>query len=324
VDDVPVRLDFDRAERRVFVVPGSGPAERLDLFLAARLPEFSRAAVQRLIRDGHATVNGAAARPAARVRGGDRVEVTAPRILPPSVDPEDLPLRVLLDDPLFAVLDKTPDMAAHPGRGRLRGTIANAVAHRWGVAGAGGAHRPGIVHRLDLETSGVMVVAKTEAAHAALAAAFKARGVRKEYRALVHGDPAHDEDLIDAPLGRDLLDGKRMAVRYDGGGRDAVTEVVVAERFGAAAHVVCRPRTGRTHQIRVHLAHRGHPILGDRIYGRGRPGPVDVPRLMLHAARLVFPHPASGEPVAVEAPLPADFEAALEALRAIDGGARGR
>jgi 23S rRNA pseudouridine1911/1915/1917 synthase len=205
-------------------------------------------------------------------------------------------------------------MAVHPGRGRLSGTLANAVAFRYGLACTGaGAYRPGIVHRLDLETSGVMVVARTEGAHASLAAAFKARAVEKEYRALVFGDPAADEDRIDLPLGRDALDPSRMAVRFDSL-RPAVTETTVLERFGSAAHLLCRPRTGRTHQIRVHLLSRGHPILGDRTYAGVRTPPVPVPRLMLHSHRLVFPHPRTGAPVRAEAPLPGDFVAVRDAL----------
>jgi len=318
VDDLPLRLDFDEAEPRAFTVAPEEAGERLDRYLAPRLAEFSRAAVQRLIKQEAVLVNGAPGRPAQRVRDGDRIEVEVPRILPPTVEPQDLPLRVLLEEEQFVVLDKAPGMAVHPGRGRLSGTIANAIAFRYGrLQLAGEAYRPGIVHRLDLDTSGVMVVAKTEAAHAAIAAAFAERRVEKEYAALVHGAPAHDEDRIDLPLGRDPNDAQRHAVRF-GGGRPARTDVFVRERFGhAAAFVVCRPFTGRTHQIRVHLAARGHPILGDTLYARGRRAPVDVPRLMLHAARLVFPHPATGAAVAVEAPLPADFEAALAALRAL-------
>ncbi len=177
-----------------------------------------------------------------------------------------------------------------------------------------GAYRPGIVHRLDLETSGVMVIALNEAAHGALSDAFRERKVEKEYHALVFGEPEHDEDRIDVPLGRDLADPTRMAVRFDRG-REAQTEVSVLERLGVAAHLLCRPRTGRTHQIRVHLLCRGHPLLGDATYARRRTPPVTVPRLMLHASRLVFPHPESGVPVAVEAPLPVDFGAVLDGLR---------
>jgi len=315
VDDVPPRLDFSRAEPRTFTVEGEAADQRLDLYLAPRLRPLSRAALQRLIREGVVRLNGAPARPAARLRPGDRIDVAVPEVRPPSVDPEDLPLTILLEEETFVVLDKAPGMAVHPGRGRPGGTLANAIAHRWGLGGAeGAAYRPGIVHRLDLETSGVMVVAKTEAAHAALADAFKARAVGKEYDALVLGEPPFDEDRIDLPLGRDLVHPTVMAVRFDGG-RAAVTEVFVRERFGAASYVRCRPHTGRTHQIRVHLAARGHPLLGDRIYGRRRHAPVATERCMLHAARLDFPHPATGARVVVEAPLPADFERVRLALR---------
>jgi 23S rRNA pseudouridine1911/1915/1917 synthase len=314
VDDLPEQLDFSRAEREEFAVPAEEAGGRLDRFLQERLSGFSRASIQRLIRGGAAKLNGTIARPAAKVRAGDRVTVDVPEILPPQAAPEDLPLAVLREEDAFVVLDKAAGMAVHPGRGRLTGTLANAIAFRWGLRDVGGvAYRPGIVHRLDLETSGAIVVAKTEAAHAALAAAFAERRVAKEYRALVFDDPPFDADDIDLPLGRDVTDPVRMAVRFDIG-RAAQTRVEVVTRFGAAAHVLCRPRTGRTHQIRVHLLSRGHPILGDRIYARRRATPVPVERRMLHAHRLTFPHPATGAPVAVEAPLPPDFRAALDSL----------
>jgi 23S rRNA pseudouridine1911/1915/1917 synthase len=320
VDDLPVRLDFERGEERVFRVEGDEAGTRLDRFLAPRLADFSRSAVQRLIRASAVRLNGVPARSSAKVKTGDLVEVDVPQVLPPSVEPQDLPLRVLLEDPAFAVLDKDPGIAVHPGAGRPDGTLANAVAHRYGSLALGGeAHRPGIVHRLDLDTSGVIVVARTEAAHAALADAFKERRVEKEYLALVFGDPPHDEDEIDLPLGRDLMHPTKMAVRFDGG-RPAQTAVDVLERYGPAAQVRCRPRTGRTHQIRVHLLSRGHPLLGDRTYARGRTAPVEVPRLMLHASRLAFPHPSSGATVRVEASIPPDIRAVMDALRDIDAG----
>jgi len=231
--------------------------------------------------------------------------------------PQDVPLAVLRDEPAFAVVDKAPGMAVHPGKGRRDGTLANALVHRWGLAGGAGraAHRPGIVHRLDLDTSGAMVVAKTETAHDRLAAAFKARKVEKVYRAVVFGDYPFDEDEVDLPLGRDLNDPRRRAVRFDPEGKPAKTAVRVLRRFaGRATELECRPHTGRTHQIRVHLQQRGHPILGDRTYASGRPPPVPVPRLMLHAFRLAFPHPETGAPVEVEAPVPADMESVLAAL----------
>ncbi len=324
MDDVPLRLDFDDAEPRVFVVAPEEAGERLDRYLSARIGEFSRALVQRLIDGGSVKVDGVAVRRSHRLRDGERIEVDVPKALPPRAEPEDLPLRVLLEEEEFVVLDKAPGMAVHPGRGRAGGTIANAIAFRYGalrLTGAG--YRPGIVHRLDLDTSGVMVIAKTEVAHGKLADAFADRRVEKEYLALVHGAPEHEERRIDLPLGREHGDAVRHAVRFDGG-RHAITDVKVRERYGAAAAFVsCRPLTGRTHQIRVHLASTGHPILGDPLYERGRRRPVEVPRLMLHALRLVFPHPTTGAPVAVEAPLPPDFEAAIRALRGLPAARRG-
>jgi len=287
MDDLPHRLDFDDLERHAFSVDEGGAGGRLDRFLADRLADFSRAALQRLIQRGLVTVNGLAAKASARLAAGDEVAVDVPNVLPPRVEPQDLPLDVLFEDDEFVVIAKAPGTAVHPGRGRPDGTVANAIAHRYGeVATRGGVHRPGIVHRLDLETRGAMVVARTERAHAALTAAFKEREVEKEYRALVHGEPEYDEDLIDLPLGRDVHHPTLMAVRFDGG-REAQTRVVVDERFGAAAHVRCHPRTGRTHQIRVHLKSRGHR----------------------------FPHPRTAAPVEVEAPVPDDFARVLALLR---------
>jgi len=324
VDDLPLRLDFDDAEPRAFTVAPEEVGERLDRYLTARIGEFSRALVQRLIDGGSVKVDGVPARRSHRLRDGERIEVDVPKALPPRAEPEDLPLRVLLEEDGFVVLDKEPGIAVHPGRGRASGTIANAIAFRYGalrLTGAG--YRPGIVHRLDMDTSGVMVVAKTEAAHTRIAEAFAERRVEKEYRALVHGAPEHDEQRIDLPLGREHGDAQRHAVRFDG--RPATTDVAVVERFGrAAAYVRCHPLTGRTHQIRVHLAATGHPILGDTLYERGRHRPVAVPRLMLHASRLVFPHPQTAAPVAVEAPLPPDFEATIAALRSTTEAQRHR
>ncbi|MHC4937650.1 MAG: RluA family pseudouridine synthase [Planctomycetota bacterium] len=314
MDDLPLRLDFDDLERHRFSVEEGG--SRLDRYLADRLGDFSRAALQRLIHRGLVLLNGKPAKASVKVSVGDEVIVDVPAVLPPRVEPQDLPLTVLLEEPEFVVIDKAPGIAVHPGRGRPDGTIANAIAYRYGeLTTEGGSHRPGIVHRLDLETSGVMVIARTERAHAALTDAFRSRKVEKEYRALVHGEPEYDEDEIDLPLGRDVHHPTLMAVRFDEG-REAQTRVEVEERLHVAAHVRCHPRTGRTHQIRVHLQSRGHPLLGDRMYARGKKDPVEVPRLMLHARRLVFPHPTkNGAPIDVEAPLPSDFEAVLALLR---------
>ena len=318
MDDLPQRLNFEDSEPRRLEAAPEDAGRRLDHFLAPFLQEFSRASLQRMIRCGAVLVNGEKVRPSRRMRPGDAVSVEVPRIVPLTVEPEEIPLDILMEDAAFAVINKPAGLAVHPGRGRLSGTLANALAHHFAeLSRKGGAYRPGIVHRLDMDTSGVMVVAKTEAAHMALSAAFKARTVAKLYRAIVYGDPAHEEDRIEAPLGRDLAHPERMAVRHDGG-RDAITDICLIERFGAAAHVEASPLTGRTHQIRVHLASRGHPILGDPIYARRRTPPVETPRLMLHAWRLTFPHPESGEPIEAEAPLPEDLKAVLAALGSID------
>jgi 23S rRNA pseudouridine1911/1915/1917 synthase len=318
VDDLPERLDFDDCERHDLRVDAEGAGQRIDRFLASHFPDFSRAALQRFIQRGLVLKNDAAVKPSAKLEAGDRVVVEIPARLPPRVEPQDLPLRVLLEDPHFVVIDKEAGIAVHPGRGRPDGTVANAIAFHYGevavAAEGGGDHRPGIVHRLDLETSGIMVVARTDRAHVALTQAFRERLVEKEYAALVHGEPPFDEENIDLPLGRDVHHPTLMAVRFDAG-RESQTRVEVAARFGKAAHVRCYPRTGRTHQIRVHLQSRGHPILGDRMYARGRADPVVVPRLMLHARRLAFPHPESGAKIEVEAPLPEDFVGVLELLR---------
>jgi len=321
MDDLPERLDFDACERHELVVDAAGAGQRIDRYLAAHFPEFSRAALKRFMQRGLVLRDDLPVKPSAKVDEGNRITVDLPSRLPPRVEPQDLPLRVLLEDPHFVVIDKQPGIAVHPGRGRPDGTLANAIAFHYGEVSVGDGsregeadHRPGIVHRLDLETSGVMVVARTDRAHAALTEAFRERKVQKEYRALVHDDPPFDSDMIDLPLGRDAHHPTLMAVRFDIG-RESQTRVEVEERFGKAAYVRCYPRTGRTHQIRVHMQSRGLPLLGDQMYARGRADPVPVPRLMLHAFRLAFPHPESGALVEVEAPLPEDFGTVLELLR---------
>jgi len=319
MDDLPERLDYDACERHELVVDAAGAGQRIDRYLAGHFPDFSRAALQRFMQRGLVSRNDAPVKASAKLDSGDRIRVDIPSRLPPRVEPQDLPLRVLLEDPHFVVIDKEPGIAVHPGRGRPDGTLANAIAFHYGEVSTGdggeeGDHRPGIVHRLDLETSGAMVVARTDRAHAVLTEAFRERKVQKEYCALVHGDPPFDKEMIDLPLGRDAHHPTLMAVRFDIG-RESQTRAEVAERFGVAAEVRCFPRTGRTHQIRVHMQSRGHPLLGDQMYARGKPDPVAVPRLMLHARRLAFPHPESGALVAVEAPLPDDLVRVRELLR---------
>jgi 23S rRNA pseudouridine1911/1915/1917 synthase len=285
--------------------------ERLDVFVARKVPELTRSRVRQLIDAGHVAVAGHHAKPALRLEPGQRVTVAVPPPEPDGAAPEEIPLDVLFDDADLLAVNKPPGMTVHPAPGHRSSTLVNAIlAHCSDLSGVGGVLRPGIVHRLDRDTSGVILVAKNDAAHNALARQLKDRSVEKTYVALVEGTPKPPEGIIDAPIARDPRNRQRMAIIE--GGRDAVTAYRVLERFRGASLVEARPRTGRTHQIRVHLAAIGHPILGDRTYGRASPL---VARHALHAARIAFAHPRSAARTEVEAPLAADLRAALDHLR---------
>ena len=294
------------------VLPPEAAGTRLDRALADRFPEHSRTVVASWIEAGRVTRDGAPVAGRERVKGGERLLVDVPPPRPTALVPEARALAVLFEDEAILVLDKPSGLTVHPGSGRRDGTLANALVHHLrGLPTLGGADRPGIVHRLDKDTSGVLVVAKTEPAHRALSRAFAAREVEKEYVAVVHGVPAADRGVIDAPLGRSSAGRTRMAVR-ESGGRAAQTRWEVAERLPRHAVLRCFPKTGRTHQIRVHLREIHHPIVGDPLYGwKSAPGDDAAPRLCLHARRISFAHPLTGERVAFEAPLPADFRSAL-------------
>lgn len=300
-------------EHHVYYVDAAAEGTRLDRFLVARLKAHSRARIQSLIASGHVTVDGRQVRPSVRLRRGQRVDVTVPP--PPAEDlvPQPLPLDVLYEDAHLVIINKPPGLAVHPGAGRSEGTLANALLARYPeLAGVGGPRRPGIVHRLDKDTSGVMVIARTPQAYASLQRQLAERTLRRTYLALVWGQPPQ-EGVIQAPIGRDPRHRTRMAVRPDG--RPAVTWYRVRERFARYALLEVTLLTGRTHQIRVHCAHLGHPVAGDRVYGR-RPDELGIGRQALHAWRLELRHPVTGAPVVVEAPPPADFQAAVEAARA--------
>jgi 23S rRNA pseudouridine1911/1915/1917 synthase len=312
--------------RRFELVAGAeAGGVRLDRFLAQQLPDVSRARVQALIDGGAVSVDGAGTRASLRLREGARVDVTIPEPAAAVPQPEDLPLAVVHDDPGFLVVDKPAGLVVHPGAGAASGTLVNALLHHvHDLSGVGGVLRPGIVHRLDKGTSGLILVAKDDAAHRALAAQFAAREVRKEYVAVVHGVPARAEATIDRPIGRDPVHRRRMAIDVPRA-RAARSTYAVRERLDGASLLDVRIHTGRTHQIRVHLASLGHPIAGDDLYG-GRRTPscrgadaraalAAFPRPALHAARLAFRHPATGEALAFDSPLPADLEALLDALR---------
>jgi 23S rRNA pseudouridine1911/1915/1917 synthase len=306
---------------------------RLDVFLARGFPESSRSFLARAIAGGAVRLDGVAARGSAKLKPGSLLVFTVPA--PPRSGPaaEEIPLRFLHVDEALAVVDKPPGMVVHPAKGNWQGTLAGAL--KWhlerdgsgGLSTAGGPTRPGIVHRLDRDTSGVIAVARSEAAHHALARQFERRTVAKTYLAITQGQPRFDADEIDLPIGIHPYQREKMAVRKDHStSREAVTRYEVLERFRAGALVKVTPRTGRTHQIRVHLAAVGAPVLCDGLYsGRtliepawlGLPaGPPLLERQALHAARLELDHPLTGERLAFEAPLPADMERTLAALRA--------
>jgi 23S rRNA pseudouridine1911/1915/1917 synthase len=295
---------------------------RLDAWLAARRPELSRARWQDLIKDGHVLVNDAPRKANYAVRGGDAVAFEVPAARPTALAAEDIPLDVLYEDGDLLVINKPPGLVVHPAPGHDAGTLVNALLHRCkDLAGIGGERRPGIVHRLDRDTSGALVVAKNEAAMAHLAAQFKNRSVAKEYVALVQGAVARKSGRIATLIGRSPRDRKKMSARVTRG-RDAVSNYEVVEQFESAALVRVRIETGRTHQIRVHMAHLGHPVLGDEAYGRARTHDSipSLPRQMLHAERIAFRHPRTGVDLRIEAPWPEDFRTAVEALRSSPQG----
>jgi 23S rRNA pseudouridine1911/1915/1917 synthase len=294
-----------------FTAESSG--ERLDKILAARLEQFSRVQIQTLIRDGQVTVGGRPAKSSYRVEAGDLICVQVPdqpEELAP--EPEAITLDVLYENDDLAIIDKPAGMVVHPAYGHSSGTLVNAVLARWPpIAAWGEPERAGIVHRLDKETSGVIVVAKTPEALDALRAQFKERSVEKRYLALVEGTPDTPDGIIDAPIGRDPHQRKRMAVTRDG--REAVTEFHVIEQYADFSLVEVFPKTGRTHQIRVHLAFIGYPVVGDTVYGRRRQR-IKMKRHFLHAASISFPLPGSGQIVTVEAPLPVPLQDILNKL----------
>jgi 23S rRNA pseudouridine1911/1915/1917 synthase len=310
------------------------------VFLAAQLPAFSRATLQRAIDARHVLVENSPAKASLRLRSGSEIVVNQLEVPRDGPAPQNIPLEILHEDDAIIVVNKPAGMIVHPAKGHWEGTLASALAHHFGpLSGRGGPTRPGIVHRLDRDTSGVIVVAKDDQAHDALAAQFKSRHVEKEYLAIVVGVPDRDRDVIDEPIGDHPTQREKKAIRrQDAAARPAITEYEVIERFAGYSLVRARPKTGRTHQIRIHLAHAGFPVLCDRLYGgRARITELeliphvrighDIPaaraasdntlldRQALHAHQLTFDHPTTGQRMQFVAPLPSDFEHTLEALR---------
>ncbi len=289
---------------------------RLDKYLQERFPEFSRTRIQQWIRAGRVRVNGAATEAAYRLKGGECIEIEPVAPPPLRAEPEPIPLRILYEDDHVIAVDKPAGMVVHAGAGRRTGTLVNALLARYGsLSQAADPLRPGIVHRLDRLTSGVILVARNDAAHQRLAAQFAAREIEKTYLALVHREVRDEHGLIVAPIARDPHRRTRMSARVRQG-REAATEFRVLSRFPGFTYLEVHPKTGRTHQIRAHLAAVGHPVVGDPAYGAPRrvEGMPPLDRYFLHAHRIGFRHPASGEWLTIESPLPAELQEWLRAL----------
>lgn len=308
--------------KEVIIVERSLPSERLDAWLRGKFPATSRGAIQRLIEQGHIQVNGRPTKATHAPQAGERVEVRWPEARPAEAQAEDIPLAVLYEDELLLVVNKPAGLVVHPAAGNEEHTLVNALLHhcQGQLSGIGGVARPGIVHRLDKETSGCLVVAKSDEAHLALSSQFASRKVSKTYQAIVCGDLRRDTGEIRAAIARHATHRKRMTVNEDRG-REAWTSYRVLERLRASTLVEAAIHTGRTHQIRVHFQHLGHPLVGDQTYGNRQNLRLtellgyEPPRQMLHAWRLAFIHPRTGKILTLEAPLPEDFRDAVAALR---------
>ncbi|MEM1280890.1 MAG: RluA family pseudouridine synthase [Cyanobacteria bacterium P01_H01_bin.152] len=292
---------------------------RLDRWLTANLPDLSRNRVQKLIDWEYVRLNGAVCtNKKSAVHVGDAIAVTIPATKPLEVKAEAIPLEILYEDAHFVIVNKAAGMVVHPAPGNMNGTLVNALLAHCGeqLTGIGGVERPGIVHRLDKDTTGAIVVAKSELAHKDLQAQMKAKTARREYLGVIHGVPAATSGTINAPIGRHPHDRKKQAiVPLQKSGREAVTHWQIEERLGKFTLMSFRLETGRTHQIRVHCLHMKHPMVGDPVYGAGRSVGVNLPGQALHAERLTLQHPATGELVRVIAPLPPHFTKLLTVLR---------
>ena len=286
---------------------------RLDAFLSAD-GALTRSQAARLIAEGRVRVNGKPAAKSARLSGGETVTVDVPQLRETALPPQDIPLDVVYEDDDVIVVNKPTGLVVHPAPGHPDGTLVNALLHHCGdsLSGIGGEKRPGIVHRIDRDTSGLIIAAKNDAAHLALSVQLKDHSLSRTYECLVTGNMKQDSGTVDAPIGRSSADRKKMAVVPTG--RRAVTHWEVVARYPGVTHLRCRLETGRTHQIRVHMAYIGHPILGDTVYGAKKPVP-GLTGQCLHAVGLRFVHPRTGEPVELHCPLPPEFTAMLQKLQ---------
>lgn len=290
-----------------------GEEARLDVFLSGKLENISRSQIKNLITSGNVLINGAAEKAGAKLKCGDIVEITVPEARPAEAQPEDIPLEIVFEDADIVIVNKPQGMVVHPAPGNPDGTLVNALLHHIkDLSGIGGELRPGIVHRLDKDTSGLMMAAKNDAAHTALAKMLAERKIGKTYTALVYGNIKEDDGEIITLIDRDKKDRKKMAVANTG--REAVSKYRIIERFGDYTLLEIDILTGRTHQIRVHLKHIGHPVVGDTVYSKHK-SPFKTNGQLLHASRLVFLHPSTGEEMEFCAPLPGYFSNVLAILQ---------
>ena len=289
--------------------------ERIDKFLGENLDDLSRSYIQKLLKEEQVLVNGRVIKANYKTQSGDYIEfhIPDPEVL--DILPENIPLDILYEDDYVLVVNKPKDMVVHPSAGHTSGTLVNAVMAHCGehLSGINGVLRPGIVHRIDKDTTGALLICKDDAVHRDLAEQLKEHSIKRRYRAVVQGNLKEDEGTVNAPVGRHPTDRKKMAINHKNG-KEAITHYKVLERFGQATYIECRLETGRTHQIRVHMASLGHPLLGDTVYGSSK-NPYHLQGQALHAMILGFVHPITGEYLEFEAPLPEYFSKLLEKLR---------
>ena len=304
---------MNNMEPVVFTAEEKG--QRLDVFVVERFPELSRSHVQKLIEQGNVLVDGSVRKANYKLRGGEAVQVTVPQAEPISVEPEDIPLDILYEDKDIIVVNKARGMVVHPASGVYSGTLVNALLyHCQDLSGINGEIRPGIVHRLDKDTSGVMVCAKNDTAHLDLAEQIRTKTAHRTYWAIVHGNIKEEAGIIKGDIGRHPTDRKKMAIVRENG-KPAVTHFKVLERFGEYTLVECQLETGRTHQIRVHMTSIGHPLVNDPKYGPKKSSPFAINGQALHSLQLTLTHPVTKEEMTFTAPIPTDMEKILTGLR---------
>jgi len=299
-----------------YLVVENDGGERIDRYLADNFEDKSRSYIQKLIKDGHVKVNDKPVKANYRLIFDDRVEVFMPEIKEPDIEPEDIPLDILYEDKDVILVNKPKQMVVHPAAGHYSGTLVNALMYHCGskLSGINGVMRPGIVHRIDMDTTGSLVICKNDLAHQSLSEQLKEHSINRIYEAIVHGNIKQDEGTVNAPIGRHPIDRKKMSIHAKNG-REAVTHYKVLERFGNYTHIQCKLETGRTHQIRVHMSSIGHPLLGDTVYGPAKCPFSNLQGQTLHARTLGFIHPTTNEYMEVNAPLPDYFTALIKKLK---------